>query len=52
LSWEADLNVSLCTYSISEWKKMFKVAGFNTVKQHQFGQKKDWSGTLIFYAEK
>ena len=52
LSWEADLNVSLCTYSISEWKTMFKVAGFNTVKQHQFGQKKDWSGTLIFYAEK
>ena len=52
LSWEADLNVSLCTYSIGEWKEMFQVAGFNKVKQYQFGQNKDWSGTLIFYAEK
>tara|TARA_B100001250_G_scaffold334740_1_gene300741 strand:+ start:127 stop:762 length:636 start_codon:yes stop_codon:yes gene_type:complete len=52
LSWEEHLNVPLCTYSINEWKEMFNSAGFSTVKQYQFGQEKDWSGTLIFYAEK
>ena len=52
LSWEKDLNVSMCTYTISEWEAIFKKAGFRNIKIHQFGQKKDWEGTLIFYVEK
>ena len=51
LSWEKDLNVSMCTYSISEWKHLFIESGFCNIKTYQCGQKKDWEGTLIFYVE-
>ena len=51
LSWGKDLNVSMCTYSISEWKELFVESGFYNIKTYQCGQKKDWKGTLIFYVE-
>ena len=41
----------MCTYSISEWENMFKEAGFYNIQKYQFGKKKDWEGTLIFYAD-
>ena len=35
------------SYSMFEWEKMIKKAGFNNIALSQFGQKKDWKGTLI-----
>ena len=52
LAWEKDLNVSMCTYSIQEWKDLFIECGFHNIKIFQFGKKEGWSGTLVFYAEK
>jgi len=47
LSWPQDLNLDMHTYSMFQWKKMMKTAGFNNISLSQFGQKKDWKGTLI-----
>ncbi len=52
LSWKNDLNVDMCTYSIQQWKSIFKKSGFKNVKTFQFGKKNDWQGTLILYGEK
>ena len=52
LKWPIDLNVHMLTYSILEWKQIFKNAGFSNINISQFGQKKDWSGTLVIYGEK
>ena len=47
LSWPQDLNLDMHSYSMFEWEKMIKKAGFNNIALSQFGQKKDWKGTLI-----
>ena len=52
LHWQHDLNVDMCTYSIFQWKKIFQNAGFSNVFSSQFGNKKDWAGTLVLYGEK
>ena len=52
LTWEKQLNVPLCTFSISEWTKVFNSAGFKNVNFFQFGKTEKWAGTLILYAEK
>ena len=52
LSWKYDLNVDMCTYSISEWKDIFIKAGFINVKTLQYGANKNWKGTLVIYGEK
>lgn len=52
LTWEKQLNVPLCTYSISEWTKIFISVGFKNVNFFQFGKTEKWAGTLILYAEK
>ena len=52
LTWEKQLNVPLCTYSISEWTKIFSSVGFKNVNFFQFGKTEKWAGTLILYAEK
>ena len=52
LKWPVDLKVDMLTYSILEWKKMLHDTGFSSIKVSQFGQKKDWSGTLVLYGEK
>ena len=52
LAWKNDLNVDMCTYSISEWKKILKKTGFSNTNISQFGEKKDWKGTLILYGQK
>ena len=52
LSWSKDLNVPLCTYSISDWKQIILDAGFSDVSVYQFGAKDQWKGTLVLYAEK
>ena len=52
LKWPIDLDVHMITYSILEWKKLFKQAGFSNIKVSQCGSSKDWSGTLVVYGEK
>ena len=52
LKWPIDLNVHMWTYSILQWKALFRSAGFKNIIIEQFGQKNDWSGTLVLYGEK
>ena len=52
LKWKNDLNVDMCTYSISEWKAILEKVGFDNIRISQFGRKKDWEGTLVLYGEK
>ena len=52
LLWEKKLNVPLCTYSISEWIKIFGAVGFKNVNFFQFGKTEKWAGTLVLYGEK
>ena len=52
LAWPNDLQVELCTYSILQWQEIFITAGFSNISVSQFGNKDDWSGTLILYGEK
>ena len=40
------------TYSILQWKALFRSVGFKNIVVEQFGQKNDWSGTLVLYGEK
>jgi len=52
LSWEKDLNVTMKTKAIGDWKKTLINNKFKNVKALQVNQKKEWSGTLIFYGTK
>ena len=52
LKWPIDLNVHMWTYSILQWEVLFRRAGFKNIIIEQFGQKNDWSGTLVLYGEK
>ncbi len=52
LKWPIDLNVHMWTYSILQWKALFRSVGFKNIVVEQFGQKNDWSGTLVLYGEK
>ena len=52
LSWPSDLSVSMCTYSMLEWKTMLEQHHFSNIRMYQCGQKRDWSGTLVFFAQK
>ena len=51
LSWSEDLNVSMKTKKIEEWKNVLINSGFNSVVARQVNQKKDWKGTLIFWGK-
>jgi len=52
LSWSKDLDLSLRTYSIEQWKSNFQKAGFKNIHTYQFGAKENWAGTLVIYCEK
>jgi len=52
LSWSKDLDLSLRTYSIEQWKSNFEKAGFKNINTYQFGAKENWAGTLVIYCEK
>ncbi|MAQ32088.1 MAG: nodulation protein S NodS [Flavobacteriales bacterium] len=52
LKWPIDLNVHMWTYSILQWEALFRSVGFKNIIVEQFGQKNDWSGTLVLYGEK
>ena len=52
LSWSKDLDLSLKTYSIEQWKSNFEKAGFKNIHTYQFGAKENWDGTLVIYCEK
>ena len=52
LKWPIDLNVHMWTSSILQWEALFRSAGFKNIIIEQFGQKNDWSGTLVLYGEK
>ena len=47
-SWPDDCGVSIMKlFSENEWRGFFKKAGFKKVASWRFGQKENWTGTLI-----
>lgn len=47
-SWPNDTGISIMKlFSENKWEQFFKKAGFKSVNSWKFGQKKDWTGTLI-----
>ena len=56
LRWPKELNVPMCTFSVSEWKNMFLNAGFSRYDCVHVGGEGlasgDWAGTLVLYGEK
>tara|TARA_B100000029_G_scaffold328523_1_gene320846 strand:+ start:552 stop:1196 length:645 start_codon:yes stop_codon:yes gene_type:complete len=52
LNWPEKCGVFMNTLSIKEWKKLLSDTGFRNINYWQVGQKNDWLGTLVFYAEK
>ena len=47
-SWPDDCGVSIMKlFSENEWRGFFKKAGFKEVASWRFGQKENWTGTLI-----
>ena len=47
-SWPDDCGVSIMKlFSENEWVEFFKKSGFKGVNSWKFGQKKNWTGTLI-----
>ena len=50
LSWPKDLDLNLQTLTISEWVNLVNRAGFKNVNYEQVGQKENWAGTLLIYA--
>jgi len=52
LSWPSDLAVSMSTYSMLKWKTMLQKHDFSNINMYQFGEKRNWSGTLVFCAQK
>ena len=50
LSWPKDLDLNLQTFTISEWVNLVNRAGFKNVNYEQVGQKQNWAGTLLIYA--
>ena len=52
LNWGKEFNLNITTFSIEEWKNIFKNVGFKNVTYKQVEQNKNWKGTLIIKGEK
>jgi len=52
LSWPCDLDVKMCTYTMSQWQSILKKKGFFNVELFQYGQNDDWKGTLVLVCTK
>tara|TARA_Y100001970_G_C13901526_1_gene683887 strand:- start:131 stop:760 length:630 start_codon:yes stop_codon:yes gene_type:complete len=52
LSWPAELNVSMQTKTVNEWRQILKNNQFINCSTKQVNQKKGWAGTLIFWGRK
>ena len=52
LSWPKDLNVLMHTKTVKEWQSNLIKNRFINCKTKQVNQKKEWSGTLIFWGQK
>ena len=52
LSWDKEFCLSLNTLSTKNWIDMFKKSGFKNVQSTIYGEKENWHGTLILYANK
>ena len=52
LDWPEKCGVFMNTLPISKWHDLISEAGFKNIRNWQVGKKKDWLGTLVFYAEK
>ena len=52
LNWGKEFNLDITTLSISDWKLIFKNAGFKNISYQQVEAKNTWNGTLIIKGEK
>ena len=52
LMWGEDYNLDIVTLSVKQWEKLFFKNKFKNIKLYFTGQKDDWNGTLVIYAQK
>lgn len=52
LMWGEDYNLDIVTLSVKQWEKLFLKNKFKNIKLYFTGQKDDWNGTLVIYAQK
>jgi len=52
LMWGEDYNLDIVTLSVKQWEKLFLKNKFKNIKLYFAGQKDDWNGTLVIYAQK
>ena len=52
LNWDKEYNLETNTLSIKEWYEKLSKYQFSKIKKYQYGQKENWEGTLILYAQK
>ena len=52
LDWPEKCGIFMNTLPINKWHDLISEAGFKNIRNWQVGKKKDWLGTLVFYAEK
>ena len=52
LNWGKQFNLNITTFSIEEWKNIFKNVGFKNITCKQVEQNKNWKGTLVIKGEK
>ena len=52
LDWPQKCGVFMNTLPINKWHDLILEAGFKNIRNWQIQKKKDWLGTLVFYAEK
>jgi len=51
-NWPQECGVFMKNLSINEWQNILLDVGFKKIQFWQVGEKKNWPGTLVFYAKK
>ena len=52
INWPQECGVFMNTKSINEWNEILVNVGFKNIQYWQVGEKDNWAGTLVFFAEK
>ena len=52
LTWGKDYDLDIITLSVNQWEQLFLKNNFKNIKLYFTGQKDNWNGTLVIYAQK
>ena len=52
INWPQECGVFMNTKSINEWNEILVNVGFKNIQYWKVGEKDNWAGTLVFFAEK